>query len=78
MVWSRFFSFGAFGVSSPFDPTFHYVTSPVFSPVVLGTLRLLFAVYTLTTIIVTLALYQHPDSSVLGHESTRGSELTVF
>ena len=70
MGWSRFFSFGAFGVSSPFDPTFHYVTSPVFSPVVLGILRLLFAVYTLTTIIVTLALYEDPGLSVLGHAST--------
>ncbi|KAF8549547.1 hypothetical protein OG21DRAFT_1421097 [Imleria badia] len=53
--------FEAFGVSSPFDPTFHYVTSPIFSPV-LDALRLLFAVYTFTTTTVTLALSQDPDS----------------
>ncbi|KAI9567861.1 hypothetical protein HD554DRAFT_843006 [Boletus coccyginus] len=59
---STFFSFAGFGVPSPFDPTFHYVTSPVFSPVVLGALRLLVAVYTLITTIVTLARYSNPDS----------------
>ncbi|KAF8436233.1 hypothetical protein L210DRAFT_3452269 [Boletus edulis BED1] len=54
MTWSRFFSYEAFGVSSPFDPTFHYVSSPILPPSVLGALRLLFAVYTLVTDIVTL------------------------
>jgi len=63
---STFFSFAGFGVSSPFDPTFHYVTSPVFPPVVLGALRLLIAVYTLITAIVTFARDQDPDSSVMG------------
>ncbi|KAH7890291.1 hypothetical protein F5I97DRAFT_1933657 [Phlebopus sp. FC_14] len=48
-------SFEWFGVSSPFDPTNRFVTSPVFSPLTLGTLRLLFAVYTLVTIITILA-----------------------
>lgn len=62
---SSFLTFESFGVSSPFDPTFHYVTSPIFPPVVLGALRLLFAVYTFTTVIITLALYQDPDSSVV-------------
>ena len=59
-------SFQGFGVSTPFDPTFHYVTSPVFPPVVLGALRLLIAVYTLITTITTLALDGDPDSSVMG------------
>jgi hypothetical protein len=58
LLWS----FEGFGVSSPFDSTFHYVTSPVFPPVVLGALRLLIAVYTLITTIITLALYQDPDA----------------
>lgn len=44
-----------FGVSTPFDPNFHFVTSPIFSPPVLGGLRLLFAVYALATTITTLA-----------------------
>jgi len=60
MTWSRFFSYEAFGVSSPFDPTFHYVSSPILPPIVLGALRLLFAVYTLVTDILTLA--DNPNS----------------
>ena len=64
MALSRFLTFEAFGVSSPFDPTFHYVTSPVFPSVVLGALRLLFATYGLITVIITLALYQDLDASV--------------
>ncbi|KAF8557174.1 hypothetical protein OG21DRAFT_1407583 [Imleria badia] len=62
MVRSTFLTFEAFGVSSPFDPTFHYVTSPILPPMILGSLRLLFAVYALITAITTLALYQHPAS----------------
>lgn len=64
MARSSFLAFEAFGVSTPFDPTFHYVTSPIFPPVILGALRLLFAVYSLTTAIVTFALYQNPESLV--------------
>ncbi|KAN0082889.1 hypothetical protein V8E55_008684 [Tylopilus felleus] len=56
------FSLEAFGVSSPFDPTFHYVTSPVFPPVVLAVLRLVFAVYALVTITIILARYQDPGT----------------
>lgn len=74
--WKRFVLFSpafmtallsleAFGVSSPFDPTFHYVTSPVFPPVVLAVLRLVFAVYALVTITIILARYQDPGTSVL-------------
>lgn len=61
-------SFEGFGVSSPFDPTFHYVTSPVFSPLILGALRLLFAVYALITAITVLAfeslVFHDANSSV--------------
>ena len=58
------FSFDCFGVSAPFDPNFLYVTSPVFSPFVLGVLRLLFAVFALSTAIVTLVF-----SSLVLHDS---------
>ncbi|KAG8221702.1 hypothetical protein J3R82DRAFT_1989 [Butyriboletus roseoflavus] len=64
-------SFEGFGVSSPFDPTFHYVTSPVFSPMILSALRLLFAVYALITAITVLAF----ESLVL-HDAN--SYLTYF
>ena len=68
-------SFEGFGVSSPFDSTFHYVTSPVFPPVILGALRLLIAVYTLITTIIILALDQNPDSLVM--VLMRGNELII-
>lgn len=76
-------SFEGFGVSSPFDPSFHYVTSPVFSPVILGALRLLFAVYALITAIITLVfdsvVFHDANTSVAGPSAlTQGNELTVF
>lgn len=58
-------SFEGFGVPAPFDPSFHYVTSPVFSPMILGALRLLFAVYALITAIITLAF-----ESVVFHDAS--------
>ncbi|KAJ8584955.1 hypothetical protein M405DRAFT_853821 [Rhizopogon salebrosus TDB-379] len=48
-------SYEWFGVSSPFDPTCRLVTSPFFSPLTLGALRLLLAVYSLITTITVLA-----------------------
>jgi len=63
-------SYESFGVSSPFDPTCNLVTSPVFSPVVLGALRLLFAVYTLVTTITVLAfevVVYHDSKSFLSY-----------
>lgn len=42
------------GASYPFDPASTLVTSPLFSPLVLAFLRLLFAVYTTTVLIITL------------------------
>ncbi|KAG9311223.1 hypothetical protein JVU11DRAFT_8299 [Chiua virens] len=59
------FSYASFGVSAPFDPSFHYVTSPVFSPLILASLRLTFAVYTLVTTITSLAY-----SSLVLHDSS--------
>ncbi|KAG1736686.1 uncharacterized protein EDB91DRAFT_502038 [Suillus paluster] len=51
----RFFlSYESFGVSSPFDPACRLVTSPFFSPLTLGALRLLLAVYSLVTTITVL------------------------
>jgi hypothetical protein len=47
-------SYEWFGVSSPFDPTCRLVTSPFFSPLTLGALRLLLAVYSLVTTITVL------------------------
>ncbi|TRM69990.1 hypothetical protein BD626DRAFT_390487 [Schizophyllum amplum] len=45
-----------FGVAGPvFDPTHDYVTSPLFSPLVLAALRLLLGFYTLVTLIFQLA-----------------------
>lgn len=74
-------SFEGFGVSSPFDPNFYYVTSPVFSPVTLGALRLLFAVYALITTITTLAfsslVFNDSDSSVPLHRRRCGNELII-
>ena len=52
------------GVASPiFDPALGFVTSPVFRPSVLAGVRLTFALYSLVTIIVDLALQakQHTD-----------------
>ncbi|KAH0826354.1 hypothetical protein J3R83DRAFT_5314 [Lanmaoa asiatica] len=69
--WTFSLSFEDFGVSSPFDPTFHYVTSPVFSPTILGALRSLFAVYSLITAITTLAF-----ESVVLHDAN--SYLSYF
>ncbi|KIJ64026.1 hypothetical protein HYDPIDRAFT_28920 [Hydnomerulius pinastri MD-312] len=57
-------SYEWFGVAPQFDPTFKFVTSPVFSPSVLGALRLLLAVYTLVTTITVLAF-----ESVVYHDS---------
>lgn len=47
-------SYEWFGVLAPFDPTCRLVTSPFFSPLSLGALRLLFAVYSLVTTITVL------------------------
>lgn len=49
-----YLSYESFGVSAPFDPACRLVTSPFFSPRTLGTLRLLFAVYSLVTTITVL------------------------
>lgn len=43
------------GVLTPFDPFDTLVTSPVFSPFVLAILRLLFAFYTLFTLVFIFA-----------------------
>ncbi|KAI6121281.1 hypothetical protein F5141DRAFT_1089148 [Pisolithus sp. B1] len=50
------FSYASFGVSTPFDPSFALVTSPLpfLPPSVLGAVRALLAVYTLLAIIVIL------------------------
>ncbi|KAG0699529.1 hypothetical protein DFH29DRAFT_46115 [Suillus ampliporus] len=64
-------SFEWFGVSSPFDPACRLVTSPFFSPLVLGALRLLLAVYSLVTTITVLVF-----ESVRYHDSN--SFLTYF
>lgn len=42
------------GVSDLFDQTDSFVTSPIFSPIVLAFIRLLFAVYALATFLVVL------------------------
>ncbi|KAF9218881.1 hypothetical protein BS17DRAFT_475351 [Gyrodon lividus] len=63
-------SYDSFGVSSPFDPVFNLVTSPVFSPLILGALRLLIAVYSLVTIITVLAfevVVYHDSKSFLSY-----------
>ncbi|KAG2338771.1 hypothetical protein BDR05DRAFT_978006 [Suillus weaverae] len=49
-----YLSYESFGVSAPFDPACRLVTSPFLSPRSLGTLRLLFAVYSLVTTITVL------------------------
>ncbi|KAG1717492.1 hypothetical protein EDB19DRAFT_1653345 [Suillus lakei] len=51
-----YLSYEWFGVSAPFDPACRLVTSPFFSPLSLGALRLLFAIYSLVTTIT-----QTPD-----------------
>ncbi|KAG6907928.1 hypothetical protein DXG01_006858 [Tephrocybe rancida] len=43
------------GAGIPFDPNHNHVTSPLVSPHILSKLRLLLAVYTLVTLITTLA-----------------------
>lgn len=58
--WRFWLSYEWYGVSSPFDPACRLVTSPLFSPLALGALRLLLAVYSLVTTI-----------TVLGFESVR-------
>ncbi|KAL4080131.1 hypothetical protein V8B97DRAFT_2054408 [Scleroderma yunnanense] len=62
---SRFqLSFARFGVSSPFDPTFAFVTSslPFLHPSALAAVRSLFAVYALITAVVILGF----EASVYG------------
>ncbi|KAG1717200.1 hypothetical protein EDB19DRAFT_1900493 [Suillus lakei] len=49
-----YLSYEWFGVSAPFDPACRLVTSPFFSPLSLGALRLLFAIYSLVTTITVL------------------------
>ncbi|KAG2140545.1 uncharacterized protein EDB93DRAFT_680529 [Suillus bovinus] len=49
-----YLSYDRFGVSAPFDPACRLVTSPFFSPLSLGALRLLFAIYSLVTTITVL------------------------
>lgn len=75
-------SFEGFGVSSPFDQTFHYVTSPVFSPVILGVFRLLFAVYALITAIITLTfdsvVFHDANTSVAGRRRLCGETSLLF
>ncbi|KAI6129379.1 hypothetical protein EDD16DRAFT_1471474 [Pisolithus croceorrhizus] len=58
------FSYASFGVSTPFDPSFALVTSPLpfLPPSVLGAVRALLAVYTLLAIIVILGF----DAAVYG------------
>jgi len=63
-------SYESFGVSSPFDPTFKLVTSAFFSPLILATLRLLLAIYSLVTIITVLAfeaVVYHDSKSFLSY-----------
>jgi hypothetical protein len=45
-----------FGVNRPFDPEFKFVTARFLSPKVFGLLRLLIAIYGLTTVIVDIVL----------------------
>ncbi|OJA13740.1 hypothetical protein AZE42_01548 [Rhizopogon vesiculosus] len=52
--WKFSLSYEWFGVPVPFDPACKLVTSPFFSPLVLGALRLLLAVYSLITTITVL------------------------
>ncbi|EIW75925.1 hypothetical protein CONPUDRAFT_85151 [Coniophora puteana RWD-64-598 SS2] len=47
---SSWLSYRTFGVGDPFDPEHRLVTSPVLPSIVLGVLRLLFAIYTLVTV----------------------------
>ncbi|KAG2362898.1 hypothetical protein BDR07DRAFT_1450944 [Suillus spraguei] len=49
-----YLSYEWFGVLAPFDPACRLVTSSFFSPLTLGILRLLFAVYSLVTTITVL------------------------
>jgi len=60
------FSYQSFGVSTPFDRDFRNVTSPVFSSTTLGALRLLFAVYGVIVVVITVVFYfilfHDPDS----------------
>jgi hypothetical protein len=52
--WKISLSYEWLGVPVPFDPTCRLVTSPFFSPLALGALRLLLAVYSLITTITVL------------------------
>lgn len=62
----RFYlSYEWFGVSAPFDSACRLVTSPFFSPLSLGALRVLFAVYSLVTTITVLVF-----ESVRFHDSS--------
>jgi len=64
--WRFLLSYEWFGVSSPFDPACRLVTSPLFSPLALGAIRLLLAVYSLVTTITVLVF-----ESVRYHDSNR-------
>ncbi|KAG1767143.1 hypothetical protein EDD22DRAFT_1008553 [Suillus occidentalis] len=59
-----YLSYEWFGVSAPFDSACRLVTSPFFSPLSLGALRVLFAVYSLVTTITVLVF-----ESVRFHDS---------
>lgn len=59
-----YLSYEWFDVSAPFDPACRLVTSPFFSPLSLGALRVLFAVYSLVTTITVLVF-----ESVRFHDS---------
>ncbi|KAH7908137.1 hypothetical protein BJ138DRAFT_1013387 [Hygrophoropsis aurantiaca] len=64
------FLYERFGVGSPFDPAHKLVTSPVFSPLALGIIRFLLALYTLVTTITILAsesLVYHDSKSYLSY-----------
>lgn len=60
-----YLSYEWFGVSAPFDSACRLVTSPFFSPLSLGALRVLFAVYSLVTTITVLVF-----ESVRFHDSS--------
>jgi hypothetical protein len=54
------------GVGDPFDPACQYVTSPIFSPGVLGGIRSTFAFYTLLVLVYLLvheAVIEHNADS---------------
>lgn len=52
--WNIWLSYEWFGAPSLFDPACRLVTSPFLSPLALGALRLLLAVYSLVTTITVL------------------------